>query len=71
MADTDALLNALESDQAARQEPLIFCITTAGFKMNGPCYQQLRKTGTQILEGVINDDGYLPFIFEIDMFQYG
>lgn len=66
MADTDGLLNALESGQAARQEPLIFCITTAGFKMNGPCYQQLRKTGTQILEGVIADDGYLPFIFEID-----
>ena len=66
MADTDGLLNALESGQAARQEPLIFCITTAGFKMNGPCYQQLRKTGIQLLEGVIKDDNYLPFIFEID-----
>jgi len=66
MADTDGLLNALESGQAARQEPLIFCITTAGFKMNGPCYQQLRKTGIELLEGIIKDDTYLPFIFEID-----
>lgn len=66
MADTDGLLNALESAQAARSEPLIFCITTAGFKKNGPCYQQLRKTGIEILEGVATDDNYLPFIFELD-----
>lgn len=66
MADTDGLLNALESGQAARQEPLIFCITTAGFKKNGPCFQQLRKSGIEILEGVVKDDTYLPFIFEID-----
>jgi phage terminase large subunit-like protein len=66
MADTDALLNALESGQAARQEPLIFCITTAGFKKNGPCYLQLRKSGMEILEGVSKDDSYLPVIFEMD-----
>lgn len=66
MADTDALLNALESGQAARQEPLIFCITTAGFKKNGPCYLQLRKTGIEVLEGVAKDDNYLPIIFEMD-----
>lgn len=66
MADTDALLNALESGQAARQEPLIFCITTAGFKKNGPCYLQLRKSGIEILEGVTTDDSYLPVIFEMD-----
>jgi phage terminase large subunit-like protein len=66
MADTDGLLNALESGQAARQEPLIFCITTAGFKKNGPCFQQLRKTGIEILEGVSTDDNYLPIIFELD-----
>ena len=66
MADTDGLLNALESGQAARQEPLIFCITTAGFKMNGPCFQQLRKSGIELLEGIVKDDSYLPFIFEMD-----
>lgn len=66
MADTDGLLNALESGQAARQEPLIFCITTAGFKKNGPCFQQLRRSGIEILEGVSTDDNYLPFIFEMD-----
>lgn len=66
MADTDGLLNALESGQAARQEPLIFCITTAGFKKNGPCFQQLRKSGIEVLEGVTTDDNYLPIIYELD-----
>lgn len=67
MADTDSLLNALESGQAARQEPLIFCITTAGFKKNGPCFQQLRKSGIEILNNAVTDDTYLPFIFEMDV----
>jgi phage terminase large subunit-like protein len=66
MADNDALLNTLESAQAARSEPLIFCITTAGFKKEGPCFQLLRRTGVEVLEGLIEDDTYLPFIYEID-----
>lgn len=66
MADSDGVLSALESSQAARAEPLIFCITTAGFKQNGPCYQQLRRVGIEILEGRMEDDSYLPFIYEHD-----
>ena len=66
MADSDSLLNTLESSQAAREEPLIFCITTAGHKQNGPCYQQLRRTGLDILEGISQDDSYLAFIYEHD-----
>lgn len=66
MAATPDLLNTLESAQAAREEPLMFIITTAGFNMEGPCYQKLRKTGIEVLEGIIEDDSYLPFIFEMD-----
>ena len=66
MSQDSNLLNTLESAQAAREEPLIFVITTAGFNMAGPCYQSLRKTGINILEGTMEDDGYLPFIFEMD-----
>lgn len=66
MAQDDNLLNTLESAQAAREEPLIFCITTAGFNMNGPCYQKLRKSGIGVLEGILEDDSYLPFIWELD-----
>lgn len=66
MADNDALLNTIESAQAAREQPLMFCITTAGFKKEGPCYQLLRKSGVGILEGILEEDSYLPFIYEID-----
>lgn len=66
MADSDALLNTFESAQAAREEPLGFAITTAGFKQNGPCYSQLRRTGIEILEGLTDDDSYLAFIWEPD-----
>lgn len=66
MSADDNLLNTLESAQAARKEPLIFCITTSGFNMQGPCFQKLRKSGIGILEGTLTDDSYLPFIFEID-----
>jgi phage terminase large subunit-like protein len=66
MADGAEGLETLETAQAAREEPLMFMITTAGHKQNGPCYSQLRRTGIDILEGTSEDDSYLPFIFEMD-----
>lgn len=66
MAADDALLDTIESAQAARQEPLMFIITTAGFNLSGPCFQKLRRVGVDVLEGTIQDDAFLPFIFEMD-----
>lgn len=66
MADSAELLDTLKTAQAARMEPLGFVITTAGHKQNGPCYQQLRRTGIEVLEGTIEDDSYLAFIYEMD-----
>jgi len=66
MADSDSLLNAMENAQGAREEPLTVCITTSGPKKQGPCYTKLRKTGIDIMEGTIEDDTYLAFIFEMD-----
>lgn len=58
--------NTIESSMASRKEPLMLYITTAGFNKEGPCFQQLRKTGIDVLEGVTPADSYLPFIFEMD-----
>lgn len=66
MADSDNFLNTMESAMAARGEPLIFCITTAGYKQSGPCFLKLRKTGIEINEGILEDDSYLAFIWEPD-----
>lgn len=66
MADTDATLSALQTGQGARDEPLIFAITTAGYKKDGPCYIKLRRVGIDVLEGKSIDDAYLVIIYEPD-----
>ena len=66
MADSDSFINALESAVGARQEPLTVVITTAGHKQSGPCFQKLRKIGIEVLDGVIENDSYLPLIWEPD-----
>ena len=65
-AKDDALLNVIESGQGARPEPLLFVITTAGFVKTGPCFMKLRKTSIDLLEGKMQDDHHLAFIFEPD-----
>ena len=57
---------AIKTSMASRRERLMFYITTAGFNMDGPCYQELRKVGIQVLEGSVLKDNYLPLIFEMD-----
>lgn len=66
MAADDNLLNDMESGQAARDEPLLFVITTSGFNKEGPCYAKLRATGIGVLEGTMEDDSYLVIIYEMD-----
>ena len=66
LAPDDNLLHTIQSAQAAREEPMILVITTAGFNLNGPCFTKLRKTGIGVLEGTLEDDSYLPLIYEID-----
>jgi phage terminase large subunit-like protein len=66
MADSDSLLNTMENAQGAREEPLLACITTAGHKKQGPCFQKLRDTGIRVTEGSLKDDSFLAFIYEID-----
>lgn len=57
---------AIKTSMASRKERLMFYITTAGYNMDGPCYQELRKVGIQVLEGSVIKDNYLPIIFEMD-----
>jgi phage terminase large subunit-like protein len=56
----------IKTSMASRREGLMFYITTAGFNMDGPCYQELRKVGIQVLEGSVIKDNYLPILFEMD-----
>lgn len=65
-AETDALLNVIESGQGARTEPLTMVITTAGFNKQGPCFMQLRKVSRDILNKILEDDSHLAIIYELD-----
>lgn len=57
---------SIATSMASRKERLMAYLTTAGFNMDGPCYQELREQGIKVLEGTIQMDNYLPIIYEVD-----
>jgi phage terminase large subunit-like protein len=62
---TNELLDNLQSGTAARIQPLLMMITTAGFNRFSPCFDE-EKTCKQILEGIIEQDDKFAMIFAID-----
>lgn len=66
MASDHGASKPIKTSMVSRRERLMFYITTAGYNMSGPCYQELRKIGIQVLDGAIKKDNYLPIIFETD-----
>jgi len=59
------LYNVMKSAMGAREQPLQFTITTAGFNKESPCYK-LRKTCIDILEGRKQDDTFFALIYTLD-----
>lgn len=64
---TDELLNVIESGMGARQQPLIFIITTAGHELSNPCHEEYERV-CKMLEGArgYENDNYLAVIYELD-----
>lgn len=62
---TRALFDVIKSAFGARSNPLMWIITTAGFKTNGICYEQ-RTYLTKVLEGIFEADHYFGIIFTLD-----
>ena len=60
-----ALFDVLKSARGARKNPLSWYITTAGYILDGVCYEQ-RKYVTKILEGIVPGDHYFGIIFTLD-----
>lgn len=56
---------ALKTGTGARLNPMLFLISTAGSKNNGFLNDYLKRQ-KQILDGIIEDDTCLSFIYEID-----
>lgn len=54
-----------KQSMSARRQPLMFMMTTAGF-VRESIYDSLYEYACNVLDGVIEDDGFLSFIYELD-----
>lgn len=62
---TDEVYDVMQTSFGAREQPLMFIITTAGKSTAAPCYTY-RKTMTQILDGVVESDRNFAIIYTMD-----
>lgn len=63
-ADT-SMRDVMVSGMGSRKQPLLFIITTAGFRKDYPCYA-LQKTNIEILKGLKEDETSFSAIYELD-----
>lgn len=59
------LYDVIKSAFGSRKNPLLWVITTAGYNVDGVCYEQ-RKLVAKILEGTVEADHYFGIIFTLD-----
>lgn len=63
---TRAMWDVIEESTAARRQPMLFVITTAGMNRNTICWEQ-HEYAVNVLEGVYDDDSYFAYIATIDL----
>lgn len=63
--ENSSLYNVVRSGTAARRQPIMRMITTAGFDRRSFCYDQ-RSYAIKVLQGVIVNDAYFAIIYTID-----
>ena len=62
---TRAVWDVLETATAARRQPLVFAITTAGVERESICFEQ-HDYSLKLLDGALEDDTYFCFIASVD-----
>lgn len=62
---TRDIWDVIETGTGAREQPLIWAVTTAGFNRSGICYEQ-RSYAIKVLSGVERDDEYFAIIYTVD-----
>lgn len=62
---TREVYDVIETATGSREQPLLFCITTAGFNKAGICYE-VREYGTKVISGAVNDDSFFCIIYTLD-----
>lgn len=63
--DTSEMVDTMETGMGAREQPLLLMITTAGFNIAGPCYDQ-EQDAKKVLDGVLDDPELFALIYTID-----
>lgn len=65
--ETSEIYDVIDSGMGARENTLMFIITTAGFNINGPCYKEYKYV-SQVLdpENPVENDEYFIMICELD-----
>jgi len=62
---TSSLLDTMQTGMGARQQPLLFVISTAGSSVEGPCRTMQREV-EQMLEGRIDNERRFGILFTVD-----
>lgn len=62
---TPAVYDVIDTATGARDQPLIWCITTAGSNRAGVCFQQ-RAYIKRVLDNTVTDDEYFGIIYTVD-----
>lgn len=57
--------DTMDTGMGAREQPLIFVITTAGTDTSSPCYD-MHLRAIKVLNGAIEDDSFFAIIYGID-----
>ena len=63
--DTPDLVDTMETGMGSREQPLLIMITTAGFNIAGPCYDQ-ELEARKVLDGVIKNPDLFSLLYGID-----
>lgn len=59
------IYDLMKQSMSARQQPLLFCITTNGFVRDG-IFDSQYEYACGVLDGRVKDERFLPFIYELD-----
>lgn len=62
---TREVYDVLVTATGARSQPLIWIVTTAGFNINGICYEKY-EYAVKVLKGIIKDDSFFAYIAQPD-----
>ena len=63
--DTPTLYDTMETGMAAREQPLMLVITTAGTNIAGPCHEKHDEV-CKVLDGILENEQLFGCIFGID-----